>query len=117
MDFLTEGIVIAVIASLVSPAILKLVEFSFSKSSEKARKEEQEKIEMRAKIEALAKRVDELRQQNTEQMIRIGVQQTTIEAQSKEIATLRTEVQDRDKRIDELETQVRTLTGKRGSKR
>lgn len=117
MDFLSEGIVIAVIASLVSPATLKLFEFAVSKSNTKTLKAEQERRELLTKIEALGKRVDELRQQNTEQMVKIGVQQATIDSQAKEISAMRDQLKDKDRRIEELETQVRMLTGKRGSKR
>lgn len=105
----TQSLVYVVIATLVSPLALKLIEFVFSKSSENTRL-------THAKLEELGKRVDELRDLNTQQSVQIGVlqakndaQANEIRLQASEIQALHAQIKERDTRIVEMEEQINTL--------
>jgi len=105
----TQSLVYVVIATLVSPLALKVIEFVFSKSSENTRLTHE-------KLDALGRRVDELRDLNTQQSVQIGVLQSKNDAQANEIRlqaneilALQAQIIERDARILEMEEQINTL--------
>lgn len=75
-----------IITALVSPLFLKLVEYVLNKSSEQTKAWNQ-------KIEALAARVDELREKNVQQQIEIGVLKAQLVEKDHQIAELKSEVE------------------------
>lgn len=100
---LWQEVTLVIVASLISPMVLKVAENIFIKNSEDRR-------DTKAQIAALGKRVDELRDKNVELMLQIGVVSSENKAQKIRINQLETEVIARDKRIQELEHQVDNLT-------
>lgn len=85
---MSNDVVAVIIAALISPLFLKLVEYVLNKNS-------QNEKETRGKLEALGKRVDELRDLNIKQTVEIGV--------------LRMQLKERDQRINELEKHISRL--------
>jgi len=89
-----------IITAIISPLVLKLVEFVLNKSSEQSK-------QMNAKIEGLSTRVDELKDKNIRQEIEIGV----LKAQLRDRDQAMTE---RDKIIAELRKELDQLRDQKG---
>ena len=102
-----------VITAFIAPLFLKLTEFVMNKSSQAERDRRAKEEETEKRIDALGKRIDELRQDNTKLMIQTETQQRTINEQALQITQLKAEVGKRDDRIKELETQVDILHHRR----
>lgn len=106
-----------VITALISPLFLKLTEFVLNKSSQKERERAEKDKQTDARIQALGKRVDELRDSNIKLSLQSETQQKTINEQAAQIVELkasneelRKEITQRDQRILELGIQVEVLT-------
>lgn len=103
-------ILAVVIATLVSPVFLKLVEWAFNSASATNRRTQE-------RLDALGKRVDELKNANQELSMKVVLQEQKIKDQQETIAGLQKENTEKDKIIRELQSQIETLRTKRGSKR
>ena len=88
------------ITAIISPLMMKAVEFVLNKSSEQSK-------QMTAKIEGLSSRVDELKEKNLQQEIEIGV----LKAQLHDRDQAMTE---RDKIIAELRKELDMLREQKG---
>lgn len=84
-----------IITAIIAPLFMKLIEFVLDKSSEKSK-------QMTTKIDGLSARVDELKEKNLRQEIKIGV----LEAQLHDRDQAMTE---RDKIIAELRKELDQL--------
>lgn len=88
------------ITAIISPLMMKTVEFILNKNSEQSK-------QMTTKIEGLSARVDELKEKNLRQEIKIGV----LEAQLHDRDQAMTE---RDKVIAELRKELDQLRDQKG---
>lgn len=89
------------ITAIISPLMMKAVEFILNKSSEQSK-------QMTTKIEGLSARVDELKEKNIRQEIEIGV----LKAQLRDRDQAMTE---RDKIIAELRKELDQLRDQKGT--
>jgi septal ring factor EnvC (AmiA/AmiB activator) len=87
-----------IITAIVSPVMLKVLEYLFSKSSEQTRSVNQ-------KIEGLEKRVDELKDKNFQQSLEIAVLRAQLLDRDRQMT-------DRDKLIAELKKEIEDLRDK-----
>jgi septal ring factor EnvC (AmiA/AmiB activator) len=99
-----------VITAFISPLVLKMAEFVMNKSSQAERERNQREEQTAKRIDALGRRIDELRDDNTKLMIQAETQQRIINEQAKQIKDqaeqiegLRKDIEERDRRILELE--------------
>lgn len=99
---MSDVVLTAIITAVLSPLALKTLEFFFSKSSERTR-------EVTQKIQGLEKRVDELKDKNFQQSVKIAV----LEAQLQDRDRAMTE---RDKLIAILQKEIEDLRGEREAK-
>lgn len=84
-----------VITAIVSPLMLKIIEYVLNKSSKQSET-------MKAKIEGLSARVDELKEKNIRQEIEINILRSQIQDRDKEML-------ERDKLIAELRVELDEL--------
>lgn len=103
MPDMPTDILVALIVALVSPTFLKLVEWIFLKSSEKSRK-------MEERVTALATRVDELQEKNTQLLIQLGIRDQRINDLEKENEDLRASVNELQGKVLLLEDRRRSRT-------
>jgi len=88
------------ITAIISPLMMKVVEFVLNKSSEQSK-------QMTAKIEGLSSRVDELKEKNLRQEIEIGVLKAQLHDRDKAMT-------ERDKIISELRKELDQLRELKG---
>lgn len=96
---MSDVVITAIITAIVSPLVLKTLEYFFSKNSEQTRS-------VNTKLDGLEKRVDELKEKNTQQAIEIAV----LKIQLKERDAQMTE---RDKLIADLKKEIENLRSER----
>ncbi len=89
-----------IITAIISPLVLKLVEFVLDKSSERSK-------QMTAKVEGLSLRVDELKEKNIRQEIEIGVLKSQLADRDRAMT-------ERDKLISELRKELDQLRDQKG---
>lgn len=87
-----------IITAIISPIMLKALEYVFSKSSEQTRN-------VNKKIEGLEKRVDELKDKNFQQSVEIAVLRAQLLDRDRQMT-------DRDKLIAELKKEIEELRDK-----
>lgn len=104
-----KEVLVVVIATLVSPVFLKLVEWVFSSASATNRK-------VQERLDGLAKRVDELKSANTELSMKVVVQEQKIKDQAATIVELQRQNHEKDEKIKELETQMQSLEARKGKR-
>ncbi len=111
-----DPIVSTIIAALASPIFLKIVEYVLNKNSEKAKSES-------AKLEALARRVDEYRDDKVKLEIKIGVLEVQLSVKEKQIADLQREasafryqLSQKDQQIADLQKEITGLQDSKQNK-
>lgn len=97
-----------IVASLVSPLFLKIAEFIFQRSNAKAKKEAE-------RLSALFKRVDELKEANIKQSVRIQLLEVQLNEKQSQIQMLRQQVAELQKENADLRAQIRTMQEERNA--
>lgn len=96
---MSDVVLVAIISAIISPLTLKVLEYFFSKSSEHTR-------DVNKKIEGLEKRVDELKDKNFKQSVKIAVLEAQLLDRDRQMA-------DRDKLIAELKREIESMQKER----
>lgn len=87
-----------IITAIISPLAMKLVEFVLDKSSERSK-------QMTAKVEGLSLRVDELKEKNLRQEIKIGVLESQLADRDRAMTERDKVIADLRKELDLLREQ------------